>query len=207
MCLMTLAACNGGLAELWRAPNKPQRIKPAPVVSMIAGRMGLLLSDAVPRQVAPTSGERVNVAESAPLGGGLWLVRTRVPLQRSAQTLRLTDGSLLEQRMIDQAVMDAPKAVLGLLLDADLTILEDQQGKGRKGQVVGCDGDPVPTPFALRVCLALAAHRGSARIDIKAVVPAGVRGLQEDAGSPLVDAQQRVDAGPATMKGDGGLRP
>jgi hypothetical protein len=208
LAILAVTGCNGSLADFWRAPVKSKRAKPAPApaIVVITGRMGLLLNDTVPRQVAPNAGERINVAETAPLGDGLWLVRTRVALEGAMLPLRRADGSLVEQSVIDQALLAAPKAVLGLLLNSDLIILEDQQGKGRKGRITRCDGDPVAGAYALRACLVLAAHRGVPAIETEAVEPLAPASAPEDTAAALVDVQQRVDGGPPAG-GDEGATP
>lgn len=203
-CLVT--ACQGGLAELWQAPVKAPRTTAAAAVQKIAGRMGVVISASVPRQVAPSPGERINVAESAPLGKALWLVRTRIPLSFTSESLRFPDGETLRPGVIDQALMLAPKATLGLRLDNQLQVLEDLQGLKRSGHVIACDGDAISSGMALRACLVLAAHRGQPRLEFRALVEPEVSQAAQDAGPPLAEQALRADAA-VPDGGDGGGKP
>jgi hypothetical protein len=168
--------------------------------------MGVVVSASVPRQVAPGPGEAINVAESAPLGKALWLVRTRMPLNAAAEPLRFADGKILRPGIIDQALMQAAKATLGLRLDQELRVLEDLQGLERSGHVIACDGDAISSSMALRACLVLAAHRGQPSLEFRALATPQVPQPTQDAGQPLAEQALRADAG-SPIGGDGGGKP
>ena len=200
-----LGACDGSLAALWEPPQGLQA-KTGPSVKVISGRISALISESVPRQVAPTLDERVNVIEHVGLGDGVWVVRTRIPLLRSKRELRRADGRVVDDQHLSRLLNAVPRQVLGLTLDDSLSVITDQKGLGRKGRVVACDGDPMDSTLALRACLALAFDRSQPIL--KFDVPTTMKNNTSlpDAGPTLVDQSITTDAGTPKIVDGGALR-
>ena len=200
--IMGLVACDGSLAKLWEPPSGRQ-VKTVPSVRVISGRIAALISETTPRQVAPTFDERINVIDHVSLGHDVWIVRTRIPLLRSRRELRRADGATFTDQQLSRLLDAAPRQVLGLTLDNTLSVIRDQKGLGRTGRVVGCDGDPIDSPLALRACLALAFDRGQPILRFDTPPAEEIGTSLTDSGPPLVDRSITTDAG-ASKRFDGG---
>lgn len=194
LAMLGLSACEGSLADLWQPPIVPQQ-RSAPKVKIISGRIGVLVSQTAPRQVAPSQDERINITHSVSLGSGVWIVLTRIPLIRSKTQLRLSSGQVIDGDRLDRLLSLAPRAVVGLRLDDQLNVIEDTLGLKRQGRVIGCGGDPIDSALALRACLALAHNRDAPALKFEAPVVLPIPSVSRDAGRPLADQQVRADAG------------
>lgn len=200
-----LTACNGSLADLWQPPASVHT-KTVPSVKVISGRISALVSKTVPRQVAPTQDERINVIGHVALGNDVWIVRTRIPLENSKRELTRTDGRVVDEQQLSRLLNSAPRQVLGLTLDESLRVIRDQKGLGRAGRVVVCDGDPINSALALRACLALAYDRGQPVLEFESPKLIKITSDASDAGPTLVEQSITTDAGEATMVDGGGAR-
>ncbi len=200
-----LMACNGSLADLWQPPPGLQT-NTVPSVKVISGRISALVSKTVPRQVAPTRDERINVIDHVALGDDVWIVRTRIPLENSKRELTRTDGRVVNEKQLSRLIDAAPRKVLGLILDESLRVITDQKGLGRAGRVVVCDGDPVESALSLRACLALAYDRGQPVLEFESPKIIKITSDAPDAGPTLVEQSISTDAGETTMVDGGGAR-
>ena len=200
-----LAACDGSLATLWEPPSRSQA-KTVPSVKVISGRISALISETVPRQVAPMLDERINVTDQVGLGNDVWIVRTRIPLMRSKRELRRDDGRIVDDQQLSRLLNAVPRQVLGLTLDDSLRVISDQKGLGRTGRVIACDGDPMDSTLALRACLALAFDRGQPILSFDAPTIMKKGTTLTDAGPTLVDQSITTDAGSSKIVDGGELR-
>ncbi len=200
-----LGACDGSLAALWEPPPGWQA-KTVPSVKVISGRISALINETVPRQVAPTLDERINVIDHVGLGNNVWIVRTRIPLLRSTRELRLADGRIVDDQQLSRLLDAVPRQILGLKLDDSLSVITDQKGLGRKGRVVTCDGDPVDSALALRACLALAFDRSQPILTFDAPTTMKNETRLLDAGPTLVDQSITTDGGVSKIVDGGALR-
>ena len=194
LAMLGLIACEGSLADLWQPPLVSQQ-KSVPKIKMISSRTGVVVSQTIPRQVAPSHDERVNIAQSVSLGSDVWIVRTRIPLARSKIQLQLPSGQVIDDARLNQLLNMAPRSVVGLRLNEHLEVIEDTRGLGRQGRLVGCGGDRVDSALALRVCLALAHHRELPALEFEAPVVLPIPSVTRDAGAPLAEQQIRDDVG------------
>ena len=205
LALAGLTACDGSLAQLWEPPRGLQS-KTVPSVRVISGRISALISETVPRQVAPTLDERINVIDHVELGNNVWVVRTRVPLLRSTRELRHADGRIVGDEQLSRMLNAVPRQVLGLTLDESLRVISDHKGLGRKGRIVACDGDPIDSTLALRACLALAFDRGQPILRFDAPITTKIVTGGTDSGPTLVDSSITTDAGLSKIVDGGASR-